>query len=356
MTRIPKTGLLLINLGTPESPDPSDVRPYLRQFLMDPRVIDVPAWKRWFVVNLILISRPKASGEAYAKIWTEQGSPLLIHSRALTEKVAQRLPGVRVELAMRYGSPSIESGLQRLRNAAVDKVVAFPLYPQYSSAANGSSLDKVFTEAAKLWNVPDIETIPPFYDDPEFIAACAARARPVIESADPEKVYFSFHGLPERHVVKSDESGAHCLRSAECCAHIGDANRHCYRAQCYATARLLGDRLGISDEKRVVCFQSRLGRDPWIRPYTDEIMIEHARAGVKRAVILSPAFVADCLETLEELGIRAVADWTANGGERLDIVPCVNSDDLWVDALLDIVRRNSTAIRDGERSPAGATA
>lgn len=356
MTRTPKTGLLLINLGTPESPDPSDVRTYLRQFLMDPRVIDLPVWKRWWVVNLILISRPKASGAAYAKIWTEQGSPLLIHSRALAAKVAQRLPGVHVELAMRYGNPSIVSGLRRLRDAGVDKMVAFPLYPQYSSAANGSSLDMVLTTVAKLWNVPDIETIPPFYDDPGFITAGAARARPVIESADPEKIYFSFHGLPERHIVKSDESGGHCLHSADCCARIGDANRHCYRAQCYATARLLGDRLGIPDEKRVVCFQSRLGRDPWIRPYTDEILIEHARAGVKRGVIISPAFVADCLETLEELGIRAVADWKANGGERLDIVPCVNSDDLWVDALVDIVRRNSTVLRDGERSPAGATA
>jgi len=356
VTRTPKTGLLLINLGTPESPDPSAVRPYLREFLMDPRVIDVPAWKRWLIVSMILISRPRASGEAYAKIWTEQGSPLLVHGRALTEKVAQRLPGTRVELAMRYGNPSIACGLQRLRDAGVDKVVAFPLYPQYSSAANGSSLDKIFSEAAKLWNVPDIETIPPFYDDPGFIAAVVAQARPVIENADPEKIYFSFHGLPERHVVKSDESGAHCLHSADCCARIVGANRHCYRAQCYATARLLGDRLGIPDEKRVVCFQSRLGRDPWIRPYTDKIMIEHARSGVKRAVILSPAFVADCLETLEELGIRAVADWMANGGERLDVVPCINSDDLWVNALLDIVRRNSTAIRDEERSHEGASA
>ena len=351
----PKTGLLLINLGTPESPHPSHVREYLREFLMDPRVIDLPVWKRWLVVQAILISRPRASGEAYAKIWTEQGSPLLVHSRALAEKVAQRLGGATVELAMRYGNPSIAAALQRLRNNGVDKVVAFPLYPQYSSAANGSSLDKVFTEAAKLWNVPDIETIPPFYDDPGFIAACAARARPVIESADPEKIYFSFHGLPERHIVKSDESGTHCLRSADCCTRIGSANRHCYRAQCHATARLLSERLGIPDEKRVVCFQSRLGRDPWIRPYTDEIMIEHARAGVKRAVIVSPAFVADCLETLEELGIRAVADWMANGGVRLDLVPCVNSHDLWVDALLDIVRRNSTAIRERASAAAGAT-
>jgi len=348
VTRTPKTGLLLINLGTPESPDPADVRPYLREFLMDPRVIDVPTWKRWLIVNMILIARPKASGEAYAKIWSEEGSPLLVHSRALVEKVARRLPAVRVELAMRYGNPSIGTSLERLRSAGCDRIVAFPLYPQYSSAANGSSLEKVFAEASKLWNVPDIETIPPFYDDPGFIEACAAQARPVIERADPEKVYFSFHGLPERHVVKSDASGSHCLSSADCCAHVVEANRHCYRAQCYATARLLGDRLGIPAEKRSVCFQSRLGRDPWIKPYTDKVLIEDARAGVKRAVILSPAFVADCLETLEELGIRAAEDWVAHGGERLDLVPCINSDDLWVDALLDFVRRHSRSIRDDQ--------
>ncbi len=339
--------MLLINLGTPDSPDPADVRPYLREFLMDPRVIDLDTWKRWLLVNMILIRRPKASGEAYAKIWTDAGSPLLLHSRELVRKVAARLPGVPVELGMRYGNPSIASALTRLRQAGVDRIVVFPLYPQYSSAANGSSLDKVFLEAAKLWNVPDIETIPPFYDDPGFIDACAARARPVIEAADPEKVYFSFHGLPERHVVKSDVSGTHCLRSDDCCATIGSANRYCYRAQCYATAKLLADALGIPENKRVVCFQSRLGRDPWIKPYTDQIMIEDARAGVKRAAILSPAFVADCLETLEELGIRAVEDWNAHGGERLDLVPCINADDRWVDALLDIVRRNSTIPVEG---------
>ena len=343
MHRTAKTGLLLINLGTPESPSAADVRPYLREFLMDPRVIDLPTWKRWLIVRMILIRRPAASGEAYEKIWTEQGSPLLVYSRALTEKVARRLGDVPVELGMRYGNPSIPSAMQRLRAAGVDKLVVFPLYPQYSSAANGSSLDKVYTEAAKLWNVPDIETIPPFYDDPGFINACAERARPVIDRANPEKVYFSFHGLPERHVVKSDTSGSHCLRSADCCSAIGEANRHCYRAQCYATARLLAEKLEIPEEKRVVCFQSRLGRDPWIPPYTDHLLIEHARAGIKRAVILSPAFVADCLETLEELGIRALADWKANGGERLDLVPCINDDDVWVDALLDIVRRNSSA-------------
>jgi len=339
MSRTPKTGLLLINLGTPESPAPSDVRPYLREFLMDPRVIDLDYWKRWLLVNLILIRRPKASGEAYEQVWTDEGSPLLTHTKNLTEKVAKKLPELHVDFAMRYGNPSIASVLRRMRQAGVDRFIVFSLYPQYSSAANGSSLEKVFVEASKLWNVPDIETIPPFWDDPGFIDACAQRARPVIDAVNPEKVYFSFHGLPERHVIKSDESGSHCLQSEDCCASIGTANRHCYRAQCYATARLLADHLGLPEEKRVVCFQSRLGRDPWIKPYTDHILIDDAKAGVKKAVILSPAFVADCLETIEELGIRAVEDWKTHGGEQLELVPCINSDDAWVDALIAIVRK-----------------
>lgn len=341
-----KTGLLLINLGTPNSPAPSDVRPYLREFLMDPRVIDLPAFKRWLLVNLILIRRPKASGEAYEKVWTEEGSPLLVFSQQLTKKVAALLPDIDVRLAMRYGNPSIASTLREMRDAGVDKLVVFPLYPQYSSAANGSSLEKVFVEASKLWNVPEIETIPPFYDHPGFIEANAAVAAPIIERCDPEKVYFSFHGLPERHVRKSDESGDHCLQKKDCSLSLCEANRHCYRAQCYETARLLADRLNIPEEKRVICFQSRLGRDPWIKPYTDEVTVADAKAGVRKAVMLSPAFVSDCLETLEELGMRAVEDWQAAGGERLDVVPCINADDLWVEALIDIVRSNSKAIHD----------
>ena len=343
MARTIKTGLLLINLGTPNSPKPEDVRPYLREFLFDPRVIDLSPFKRWLLVNLILIRRPKESGEAYSKVWTEEGSPLLVFSKQLRDKVAAKL-NTDVWLAMRYGNPSIASTLREMRDAGVDRLVVFPLYPQYSSAANGSSLEKVFLEASKLWNVPDIETIPPFYDHPGFIEANAAIARPIIERTDPEKVYFSFHGLPERHVQKSDEAGDHCLKKENCCATICAANRHCYRAQCYETARLLADRLNIPEEKRSVCFQSRLGRDPWIRPYTDEVTVEDAKAGVKRAVMLSPAFVADCLETLEELGMRAVEDWQEAGGETLEVVPCINADDAWVDALIDIVQQHSKSV------------
>jgi len=249
-----------------------------------------------------------------------------------------------VELAMRYGRPSIAPALDSLRAAGVDRIVVFPLYPQYSSAATGSSVEKVFVEAGKRWNTPYLQIVPPFYDHPAFIEAAAAAARPVLDEVDPEKIFLSFHGVPERHVIKSDERGDHCLASPDCCARIVDANRNCYRAQCFATARALAQRLRIPADKRVICFQSRLGRTPWIRPYTDEVLAEEARKGARRAVILSPAFVADCLETVEELGIRGVEQWRDAGGDVLGVVPAVNADDLWVDAAVRIVRENTTWI------------
>ncbi len=334
------TGLLLINLGTPNGPRPADVRPYLRQFLMDPRVIDVPAWQRWMIVNLLILPfRPRQSAQAYAKIWSDRGSPLLVHGRDLQAKVQQRLEGVAaVELAMRYGRPSIRAGLDRLAKCGVERVVVFPLYPQYSSAATGSSLERVFREAAGRWNAPFLQVVPPFYDHPAFLDACAESARPHLERAEAELVFFSFHGLPERQIFKSDPTGTHCLRGDDCCSLMGAANRYCYRAQCFETARLLADRLDIPPQRRLICFQSRLGRHPWIRPYTDEVLTQRARAGCRRAAILSPAFVADCLETLEELGIRGVESFREAGGQSLEVVPCVNASDAWADAVVSIAR------------------
>ena len=341
-----RAGLLLVNLGTPDSTDPADVRRYLREFLSDPRVLDIPAWRRFIVLEaFILPFRPKASAEAYAKIWTERGSPLLFHTEDLAAKVRARV-GDRavVEVAMRYGRPSIGSALDRLRAAAVDRIVVFPLYPQYSSAATGSSVERVFEIAAARWNTPYLQVVPPFYEHPAFLDACARVAAPVLSAGPADAVLFSFHGLPERQVKKSDESGSHCLASADCCDRIVEANRNCYRAQCFATARGLAERLGVPPDKRIVCFQSRLGRTPWIKPYTDELLTALPARGVRRAVILSPAFVADCLETLEELGIRAAATFRAAGGEELRVVPAVNSEDGWADGVVSLVREASSWI------------
>jgi ferrochelatase len=311
-----RAGLLLVNLGTPDSPKTPDVRRYLREFLSDPRVIDIGAFRRWLLLNLIILPfRPARSAEAYEKIWTGRGSPLLFHTRDLAAKVQARCgDGVVVEVAMRYGHPSIPEALGRFRAEGVDRIVVFPLYPQYSSAATGSSIERVASVASKPWNTPFLQIVPPFYDHRAFIDACLAVARPVFQEEPWERVLFSFHGLPERHCRKSDESGAHCLASATCCDRIVEANRNCYRAQCFSTAAAIAAGLGIPEERRIVCFQSRLGRTPWIRPYTDEVVVDLAKGGVKRALILSSAFVADCLETIEELGIRAAASFKAAGG------------------------------------------
>jgi len=353
MSPTERTGLLLINLGTPESPSTSDVRAYLREFLNDPRVIDVAGWRRWLLLNLLILPfRPKKSAEAYRKVWSDKGSPLMQFSEAFTAKIAARLPELEVVLAMRYGKPAIAAGLAELRARGVGRIVVFPLYPQYSSAANGSSMEEVVRLASAEAAFPQLQFIPPFYDDPGFISANVALARPIIEELQPERVFFSFHGLPERQVRATDPSGSHCLNSDGCCDRIGHANRDCYRAQCYATARLMAAELQLKPEQSIVCFQSRLGRTPWIRPYTDELIEEEARRGCRKAVILSPAFVADCLETLEELGLRAVESWRAAGGETLRLVPCINADDRWVEAAIAIAQRESSWIASASAAAA----
>ena len=341
---MPRHGLLLINLGTPDAPRTREVRRYLREFLSDPRVLDVHPVNRFLVLNLFILPfRPRRSAAAYRLIWTDRGSPLLLHGYDLAKRLEERLgPDVQIELAMRYQNPSIDSALERFRNAGVDDIVCLPLFPQYSSAAFGSAVEKLFEEAAKQWNVPSLQVVPPYYDDEGFLDACAAVARPTLSGLDADHCLMSFHGLPERHVRKSDQSGGrHCLGSDECCDAIVDANRNCYRAHCFATARGIADRLALDPEGYTVSFQSRLGRDPWIRPFTDEVVVDLARKGVRRLAVLSPAFVADCLETLEEIAIRADEDFRAHGGERLELVPSLNSSAAWVDAVVDLVRRGT---------------
>jgi ferrochelatase len=266
---------------------------------------------------------------------------------------------------MRYQSPSIAGALDRLRDASADRVIVFPLFPQYSSAAWGSAVEKVFAEAASRWNVPALEVVPPFYDHPAFLDAAAAIAQRERAAFPADFFLMSFHGLPERQVIKSDESpgGRHCLRAGTeagpygdgCCASIGPGNRFCYRAQCFATARGLAERLGLVEDRWEVTFQSRLGRDPWIRPFTDVRIVELARRGVRRLAVLSPAFVADCLETLEEIAIRGREDFIAHGGEDLRLVPSLNSEDVWADAVLDIARDGAVLGANIMASGDGAT-
>jgi ferrochelatase len=335
-----RAGVLLVNLGTPDAPRTPEVRRYLREFLSDPRVIDMNPVGRAALLNLVILPfRPRKSAAAYAKIWTDRGSPLLVFGEALLEGVRERLGSeAPAELAMRYGRPSIAAGLRALKDRGVDRVVVMPLYPQSASATTGSTLEAVYREAGRFWNVPDLCSVPAFYDHPGFIGAFAEVGRPVLESLQPDRVLFSYHGLPERQVIRSDESGRRCLRSDTCCDTMDAVNRNCYRAQCFATSRLLAGALGLESGSWTVTFQSRLGRVPWIKPYTDLVLADLPRQGVKRVAVFSPAFVADCLETLEEIAIRGRETFLAAGGEELRLVPSLNDHPGWMDTAVELVR------------------
>jgi ferrochelatase len=325
-------GLLLVNLGTPDSPRVPDVRKYLAEFLMDPLVIDLP-WplRAALVYGYILVRRPATSAAAYRKIWTDRGSPLLFHQQDLVAGVGAALgKDWQVAGAMRYGSPSIRTGLETLAKAGVSETVAFPLYPQYSLAASKSSELEIQRWANVLLPGKPLRLVPPFYGISGFLDAFAAVARRELASFAADHVLFSFHGLPERQIKRTDPTGRHCFESDDCCARYVEANPDCYRAQCFKTAQELASRLGLTPERFTVCFQSRLGRTPWIRPFTDVVLRELPSRGVQRVAVMSPAFVSDCLETLEELAIRGAADFKRAGGESLRLIPSLNAEPDWV--------------------------
>jgi protoporphyrin/coproporphyrin ferrochelatase len=335
-----RPGVLLINLGTPAAPESGAVRRYLREFLSDPRVIDLPALARFALVNGVIAPfRAPRSAKAYASIWSAEGSPLLVNTQALTRALQARLRDTPVEFGMRYGEPSMASALERLLGRGVERLLAVPLYPQYASSSTGSSVERLYRLAAERWNTPWIEVLPPFFDAPEFIDALAEVTRPQLTAFQPDHVLLSYHGLPERHVKKSAPEGPHCLARPDCCAALVAQNRWCYRAQCFATSRALIARLGLAEQQVTTAFQSRLGRDPWIQPFSDQVVTQLAQAGVKRLLVLCPSFTADCLETLEEIGERARHDFLAAGGAALELVPCLNAAPVWVTGLAGLIER-----------------
>lgn len=331
-----KTGVLLINLGTPNSPNSRAVYRYLKQFLNDPRVIDLPRLFRYILTNLIIVPfRYKKSAKAYHHIWTDAGSPLLVNSLQLSSKLAKEL-GIfyQIELGMRYGNPSIQSALAKLKNC--QKIIAIPLFPQYSSAATGSAIENFLECLSKQWNIPELYIKNSFYNDPGFIAAYIAKIKKAVTEKNVDHYVFSYHGLPERHITKSD-CRASCKR-VDACPKINATNAYCYRAQCYETSHLLAEGLQLKPSEYTIAFQSRLGRTPWIRPYTDIALPDLFQKGVRRIAVVCPSFVADCLETLEEINIRARAEWIKLGGSEFAFVPCINDHLQWVKALVEIVK------------------
>ncbi|MGL4274364.1 MAG: ferrochelatase [Pseudomonas paracarnis] len=336
--------LLLVNLGSPKSTSVADVRSYLNQFLMDPYVIDLPWPVRRLLVSLILIKRPEQSAHAYASIWWDEGSPLVVLSRRLQQQMTAQWTQGPVELAMRYGEPSLETVLTRLAAQGIQKITLAPLYPQFAD----STVTTVIEEAKRVVRDKQLNVqfsiLQPFYDQPEYLDALAASVRAYVEQ-DYDHLLLSFHGLPERHLTKLDPTGQHCFKDADCCKNASsEVLATCYRAQCFSVARDVAERLGLPEGKWSVAFQSRLGRAKWIEPYTEARLEALAQQGVKKLLVMCPAFVADCIETLEEIGDRGREQFREAGGEELVLVPCLNDEPQWAAALNTLCERAPVAL------------
>ncbi|MCZ4225588.1 ferrochelatase [Pedobacter rhodius] len=333
-----KKGILLVNLGTPDSPAVSDVKKYLDQFLMDERVIDIPAFNRTLLVKGIIVPfRSPKTAKLYKEIWGENGSPLLYYSKLQAGMLQERLgDDYHVELAMRYQSPSIASALANLKAGLVESIQVMPMFPQYASASTGSVMQLVMELVSKWPTVPPISFVNSFHDNELMIKVFAENAR----KHNPETydhILFSFHGLPERQLLKCDHTGSYCLKSSDCCQTLNDTNKFCYSAQGHDTARLIAKELNISKENYTVCFQSRLGKEPWVQPYTTDILKKLAAEGKKRLLVFSPAFVADCLETLYEITVEYHEEFRALGGEHVQLVESLNDSPVFIEALAGMI-------------------
>lgn len=335
-----KKGVLLVNLGTPDSTSVKDVRRYLDQFLMDERVIDIPAPVRFLLVKGIIVPfRSPKTAKLYREIWDdENGSPLFHYSKIqalmLQEKLGEEY---HVELAMRYQNPSIESALSKLKDNLVESIRVIPLFPQYASATSGSVLQLVMELVGKWQTIPAISFVNSFHDHAKMIEVFADNATKY-KPETFDHVLFSFHGLPQRQLRKGDHSQNHCLKNADCCLTLCDSNQFCYSAQCHDTARLIAAKMGIERNNFTVCFQSRLGKDPWVQPYTTDVLKKLAAEGKKRLLVFSPAFVADCLETLHEITFEYQEEFEELGGEKIQLVESLNDDPRFIDVLEEMVK------------------
>ena len=329
--------VLLVNLGSPDSPSVPDVRRYLNEFLMDGRVIDV-AWPlRRFIVAMILINRPKESVHAYQKIWTKEGSPLIVTSKRVQAGLQERV-SIPVELAMRYQNPSIESAVQKLAGNGVTELLLIPLFPHYAMSSYETAVERVKQVITKRAPQISLTIQPPYFDHMDYITALVASAAEYLKQGY-DHLLFSFHGVPERQIKKSDPTGHHCLVTPNCCEIANPAHATCYRAQCFKTATAFVQEATVPARKWSVSFQSRLGKDSWLKPYTDFELARLAQEGKKRMVVICPAFVSDCLETIEEISMRGRDTFMAAGGTEFIRIPCLNEHPLWIAALEKMVVR-----------------
>ncbi len=325
-------GILLVNLGSPDSTSVKDVRKYLGQFLMDSRVIDAPYIIRKMIVGLFILPfRPKNSAHAYKEIWWEEGSPLVVISRRL-EKLLQDRIASPVELAMRYGNPSIEFGIKRLMEKGVKEIFLFPLYPHYAMATYETVVVEVERVLKKLNADIELNIQPPFFDDHAYIQALVESTKTFLKD-DYDYLLFSYHGIPERHCKKADPTGKHCLAVENCCEVKSEAHAVCYRHQVFKTTEAFVNAAGIPEEKYSIAFQSRLGMDAWMSPPTNQELERLAKSGDKKLLVMCPAFVSDCLETLEEIGLRGKESFLEAGGEEFHLIPCLNDHPGWIDVL-----------------------
>ena len=333
-----KTGVLLVNLGTPDSTKVPDVRKYLREFLMDARVIDIPYPQRFALVNGIIAPfRAPKSAREYEKLWVERGSPLKFYGYDVRDLLQKELgEEFVVELAMRYQSPSIAEGLDKLKNCPVGNIIVIPLFPHYASATTGSVIDKVM-EIVRSWQtIPSIQFVSQFVEDELYLKTIEERARKWMKKEDWDHFLFSYHGVPERQIYKGS-CGDYCQINEQCCGTYTPQNQLCYRAQCFYNTRLMAERLGLKENQYSTCFQSRLGKDPWIQPYADDVIPALAKKGIKKVLAFSPAFVADCLETTVEVGHQFKENFMEAGGEKWQLVESLNDHPTWIQCLKEMV-------------------
>lgn len=329
-------GILLVNLGSPKNPTEEDLRHYLDEFLMDKYVMDIPYLQRLLLVKgIILRRRPKETAKAYRKIWTKEGSPLIVISEKFKSKF-QNLVNVPVSLGMRYGEPSLKTGIEELVNQGVTEILMIPLYPQFAMSATETVTILAEKIRKKYFKDVSIEHVPAFYNKMDYIKVLARSIKESLDKSDFDHLLFSYHGLPKRHIIKSDLTNSHTHADLGCCDDKPQAHKYCYRHQCYETTRLVAKELGLKPEFYSVSFQSRLGKTPWIEPFTDVTIDKMAKKeSINNLAVVIPTFVADCLETLEEIAMVAKKSFQDNGGENLTAIPCLNERDDWVEVVVN---------------------